>query len=102
MAGREIEMSGIPKPVDGTQHLLKHCPLCGSTAHIWRTPGDWGYDNDKSNIRCDNDNCGLSLPSRDTEKWEQGVGTFSIQEQVEAKLIARWNTRAATEKEQIQ
>lgn len=95
MASKEIKMSGIPKPVDGTQHLLKRCPLCGSTARTWRTPGDWGYyHHDKSNIRCDNDNCGLSLPNRDTWKWEQGVGTFWIREQVESELAALWNTRA--------
>jgi len=53
--------------------------------------GDWGYTPSTVSIRCEPCQVGFSAP---TEDWEPGVGSYSIREEAEAKVLAKWNRRS--------
>ena len=75
--------------IDSASRAIRPCPFCGKTPRVTYKNGDWGYTNDKVQIIC----CVVKI-SRDTEKWEQGRGTFSIIDDATRKLVKQWNTRA--------
>lgn len=70
---------------------LKPCPFCGSAVFLERDSGSYGYTSPTVIAQCKK--CGIHF-GEPTEKWEQGKGTFSIEEEATTKLINRWNTRA--------
>lgn len=70
---------------------VKPCPFCGNKVLLKFQMGDWGYTSDTVSIRCDKCNVGFL---EDTQEWKQGVGTYSIREQAEEKLLKKWNTRS--------
>lgn len=71
------------------------CPFCGLPASIQRIAGSYGYTPNRSEIGCKQ--CGYVFAGKHTEEWEQGRGTRSTKESVEAELIAKWNRRASSQ-----
>jgi hypothetical protein len=56
-----------------------------------RDSGSYGYTSPTVIVNCKKCNIRFSEP---TEEWQQGKGTYSIEESAIAKLVNRWNTRA--------
>jgi len=67
------------------------CPFCGKTPTIKYNSGSYGYTPPSFSIRCYDCGCGFSEP---TQKWEQGVGHFSVIDEAEKSVRERWNTRS--------
>ena len=76
--------------IASTNADVKPCPFCGSKVELTFKRGDWGYTPNTVSIRCES--CGVGFVE-DAEEWKKGVGTYSIQEQAEAKVLERWNRR---------
>ncbi|TWU51437.1 Lar family restriction alleviation protein [Rubripirellula reticaptiva] len=83
------EKTTISAPV---QPIVMPCPFCGSSVQMTFKQGDWGYTPNMVGIRCEL--CGIGFAEQ-AEEWKQGVGTYSIREQAEAKVLEKWNTRKA-------
>lgn len=77
-----------------TVEKLKPCPFCGARADLVRKVGDHGYTSNRIDIKCSAGCC--SQPGKDTEAWERGRGTFSIEDEVLPKLVVTWNGRKSS------
>ena len=89
--------------------MLKPCPFCGGAA-VWQSyAGDYGYKSPTVWIACENEpfenphgkrwddrkhRCFAATTPVATEKWEPGKGTFSIEAEAKADVLAKWSARA--------
>jgi len=67
---------------------LKTCPFCGEDVSFSYNAGSYGYTPNTIHIKC----CSVHM-TEVSIKWEQGKGTFSIEDQAKIDLTKRWNTR---------
>lgn len=85
---RETGDRSMSNPV---QPVVMPCPFCGGKAELEFKCGDWGYTPNTVSIGCEP--CGIMFIEK-AQEWKQGVGTYSIREQAETKVLQRWNTRS--------
>ena len=71
---------------------LSPCPFCGKTVELTFKSGDWGYTPNMVGVHCESCKIGFSEVA---EEWKQGIGTYSIRDQAEGNVVAKWNTRFA-------
>jgi hypothetical protein len=83
MADKEAEETQVDR-------IVMPCPFCGGKVAPRFKHGDWGYTSDMVSVRCEP--CGIGFIEQ-AETWQQGVGTYSIREQAEQKVLKKWNTR---------
>jgi hypothetical protein len=70
--------------------MIRPCPFCGVTPAMKESGGDYGYTPPSVSLGCGP--CGVFI-MEDTQKWEQGIGHFSVRKTAIAKLLQRWNGR---------
>lgn len=74
---------------------VEPCPFCGSKAVLTSKNGDPGYNPSTRTIGCENKECrfkpSYSLP---TERWESSTRGTIYNLNVDAELIAAWNSRS--------
>ena len=80
--------------VNDAQSTLLPCPFCGSGAKMARRAGFAGYEHDLVWVSCINEECKVTSPSIDCERWEAGKGTFYVYDEAIETAVTWWNRRA--------